>query len=69
MPTILAYAMEVLNVLPGLISAGTDVYDLVEQTNADLKAMQATGTEPTDAQWDALHSIIDDLRAQRPDIA
>jgi hypothetical protein len=66
--TALTFAMQVLNLLPSLIEAGVDVYDLVNKTNASLKQMQDEKRDPNDAEWDALNQAIEELRAQRPDV-
>lgn len=66
--TALAFAIEAFNVLPGLISAGMDIVDFVNKTNTALTAMQAENRDPTDEEWEALNKVIEDLRAQRPDL-
>ncbi len=67
--TALAYALQLLNSLPGLIEAGVDVYDMVTQANADLKKMQAEGRDPNADEWATLNAAIEDLRNQRPDVS
>ncbi len=64
----IAFAIEALNVLPGLISSGIDVIDLINKTSADLKKMQDENRDPTDSEWEALNKIVEDLRTQRPDV-
>ncbi len=66
--TALAFAIEALNTLPGLISAGIDVIDLINKTSDDLKKMQDENRDPTDDEWAALNKAVEDLRAQRPDV-
>jgi len=63
MPTILAYAMQVLQVLPVLITAGQNVTAFIKQANDALYKMQAEGRDPSAAEWDALNAQIDQLRA------
>lgn len=67
MPAI-AYAIQALNVLPGLIAAGIDVVAIVQKTSDDLAAMQAENRDPTDEEWAALNKVVEDLRARRPDV-
>ena len=57
-----AYAISLLTELPGLISAGKDVIDLIKSSSTALKSMQDQGREPTDAEWSALNSQIKALR-------
>ncbi len=66
--TILSYALEVLNALPGLISAGVDVYDFINTTNDNIKKMQDENRDPTDQEWSDLNQLVEALRAQRPDV-
>lgn len=67
--TALAFAIEALNVLPGLISAGMDVVSFITKASDDLKKMQSEGRDPTDEEWDALNNVVQDLRAKRPDVS
>ena len=64
----LTYALEALNAIPALVSAGIDVVTFVKQTSEDIKKMQDEDRNPTDAEWEALNGIIEDLRSQRPDV-
>ncbi len=57
-----AYALSLLTELPGLISSGKQVIDLIQQGTAAMKAMQAEGRDPTSAEWDALNAQIKSLR-------
>ncbi len=63
---ILAYALQLLSLLPPLITAGVDVVDMIEKANADLAEMKKNGTDPTDAQWEELNALVEKLRADRP---
>jgi hypothetical protein len=60
----LAYAIQALQILPSLISAGVQVKGLIENTNASLATMQKENRDPTAAEWDALNAQIADLRKQ-----
>lgn len=60
----LAYAIELLTVLPNLISAGANVMQLVTDGKAKLEAMQAEKRDPTPAEWDALNAQIAALRKE-----
>ncbi len=62
MGSALAYAVSLLTELPGLISAGKDVVDLVKSGSTALKSMQDAGRDPTDAEWSALNAQIKALR-------
>ncbi len=68
MPIVLSYALRVLNALPNLIESGIDIYDFVIETNANIKEMQETGSDPSASQWEALNQAIEDLRNQRPTV-
>lgn len=62
--TILAYALQVLAVLPQLIAAGRSVASIVQDANTALAAMQAENRDPTPAEWDALNAQIAALRSE-----
>ena len=63
----IAYAIELLSILPSLIGAGRDVRELVENGTSALKAMQDENREPTAQEWDALNALITSLRAELHD--
>jgi len=58
----LAYALQLLNVLPALITAGRDVSTLVTQGQAAIEAMITDKRDPTPAEWDALNAQIKALQ-------
>ena len=60
--TALAYAIQLLGIVPSLISAGTSVVQLVTDGKAKLTQMQAENRDPTQAEWDALNAQIASLR-------
>lgn len=60
----LAFAIALLEALPQLISTGMEVTTLIENGLASLKAMQAEGRDPTDAEWTALNALVADLQAR-----
>lgn len=62
--TALAYAMQVLNILPGLMAAGHSVVELVTETNTALAKMQEEKRDPSPEEWDALNAKIEVLRGQ-----
>jgi hypothetical protein len=64
MGTALTLAIQVLEVLPALITASADALGFIDSTTAALKAMQAEDRDPTDAEWGALNQQIATLRAQ-----
>jgi hypothetical protein len=64
MGTALALAVQVLEILPTLITASSEALGFIESTTATLKAMQADNRDPTDAEWAALDAQIATLRAE-----
>ncbi len=64
----ISFAIEAFNTLPGLIAAGMDIIGFITKTNDALKLMQAEDRDPSDEEWDTLNKVIEDLRAQRPDV-
>ena len=61
-PAAIAYALQILGMVPTLISAGRDVLALVQHGTDALKAMQAENRDPTDKEWAELNAVIDALR-------
>jgi hypothetical protein len=64
MGTALALAIQVLEVLPTLITAGADALGFIDSTTSALKAMQAEDRDPSDAEWADLNAQIATLRAR-----
>lgn len=62
MGTAISLALTVLQNLPALIAAGQDVIALINSTSAVIVKSQATGTDPTDADWKMLDDMLIDLR-------
>lgn len=62
-PAILMYAMQALEAIPALISAGQSVIALVNQTSAAVKQMQTENRDPSAAEWAEQAKVISDLRA------
>lgn len=60
----LALAIAILEALPTLIGAGSEALTLIENGVASLKAMQAEGRDPTDAEWQAVNDLIAQLQAK-----
>ena len=58
----LTLAIAVLEALPGIITASEQAIALIENTASDLRTMQATDTDPTAAQWEAMAATINTLR-------
>ena len=56
--TAIAYALELLTSLPGLINAGAQVVDLIQNGQAKLKAFDAEKRDPTDSEWKELNDSI-----------
>lgn len=61
---IIPFALQLLSSLPGLIASGEQAIALIEAHTAALKAMVAEGRSPTQAEWDALNSVLGGLEAQ-----
>ena len=61
---IIPFALQLLTSLPGLIASGEQSIALIEAHTAALKAMVAEGRSPTQAEWDALNSVLGGLEAQ-----
>lgn len=64
MTGLLAFAMEALTALPGLITAGKDIMGLVQSTNSVLSTAQAEKRDPTDQEWATLNNTIAALRKE-----
>ena len=64
MGTAVSLTLTVLQNLPALIQAGQDVIALINTTSAVIAKSQATGTDPTAADWKALDDMLTNLRAQ-----
>lgn len=58
---ILGLVMDVMTQLPSLIKDGSEAVQLIESTLGTVRAAQAQGRDPTQAEWDAIHSMIDGL--------
>lgn len=63
-PGAITFALQLLAQLPGLIAAGAQVVELVNQTRERLEDMQANNREPTAQEWEELNQRIDSLRQQ-----
>lgn len=57
-------ATMVLEILPKLVQASTEVYTLIHNTNSLLKTMQSEGRDPTAEEWDDINKQIHDLSNQ-----
>jgi len=60
----LAYATQLLGLLPSLISLGVNIKNFVSDGIAKLSTMQAENRDPTPAEWDELNAAIAVLRKQ-----
>ena len=63
MPAI-AYAIQLLGLLPQLIGAGQGVMNLINQGQAALSNMIAEKRDPTPEEWAALDAMRDALHRQ-----
>lgn len=60
----IALAIAVLQSLPSLVLASQEVISLINSTVTSLKQMQAEKRDPTNAEWDAVNSIVATLTAK-----
>ena len=67
---ILGLVMDVMTQLPSLIKDGSEAIQLIESTLGTVRAAQAQGRDPTQAEWDAIHSMIEGLtgRLDAPEV-
>lgn len=56
----IALALEIAGMIPTLISAGQDVWSLFSK----VKAVRDENRAPTDAEWQQLDALCNDLDAQ-----
>lgn len=61
---VIPFALQLLSAIPGLFASGEQAVALIEAHTAALKAMVAEGRSPTQAEWDALNSVLGGLEAQ-----
>ncbi len=61
--TALAYLINLLTSLPGLIAAGINVKQLLDEHRAVLQGIQAQGRDPTPEEWANLDNRIKALQA------
>jgi len=54
----IGYAIQLLTQLPMLIMAGQEVIGLITKGTQALEDMQATGRDPSDAEWKELNDSI-----------
>lgn len=62
--TAIAMALQLLNILPSLISAGIEVKGLIEEHSGKLQTMADEGRDPTEEEWESMNAQIAALRAQ-----
>lgn len=62
--SILSFAMQAFNQLPGLIQAGVNVVSLVTDTRDKLQQMNAENRAPTEQEWAQLDSQVKSLQQQ-----
>lgn len=63
-PTAIAYALQLMTAIPGLIQAGVDITRTVTDARDKLAQMDAEGRDPTPSEWDALNANIARLRGE-----
>jgi len=57
MLTIIDYALAVLQLVPKVIAAGMNVANFIGTETAKMQAWNAAGTDPTQADFDALNAL------------
>ncbi len=62
--SIVSFATKALDAIPGLVSAGANIVNLVSSTKTALSNMQSQNRGPTKAEWDALDAEVASLRRQ-----
>lgn len=60
----IAYAVQLLSVLPSLVQAGKDIQSTIAMGTARLSSMQAEQRDPTQNDWDELNLHIRTLRGE-----
>jgi hypothetical protein len=63
-PTAIAYAVQLVGALPGLIQAGVDITRTLREGQSKLQQFEAEGRNPTPQEWDALNAEIARLRGE-----
>lgn len=66
--TPLTFAIQILESLPLIFSVGAQALTYINNNITALRQMQLENRDPSDAEWEALNKIVEDLRAARPDI-
>jgi hypothetical protein len=62
METTLAFAVQLLSALPGLMAAGVEVTEMIERFTGKVADMKENGREPTEEEWKELNDEIARLR-------
>jgi hypothetical protein len=57
-------AIQLLQALPALVNATTEIKAMIDKHSDRLQDMAATGRKPTDEEWDEVNADIEALRAQ-----
>lgn len=60
----IAFAIQVLTQLLGLVPAATQAWQMVQDQRNALEKMRADNRDPTPEEWAALDAITDGLRKQ-----
>lgn len=60
----LGLALQVLQMLPGLVSAGVQIEGVVASTIGTLRRAQAENRDPTPEEWNAIHTEIEAARQE-----
>lgn len=62
--TALAYALQLLTALPGLIAAGVEVTQTIERARDKIALFKIEGRDPTPEEWDELDAEVKRLRGE-----
>lgn len=65
--TAIAYALQLLGSLPGLIQAGADVFGIITTGREKIDLFDRENRDPTPEEWDELNQKIEALRAELHD--
>lgn len=62
--SILAYAVQALDLVPKVVAAGQDIASYVSKATSTINAAHSTGTPIPDSAWDELKATRKALQAQ-----
>lgn len=63
-PNTVAFILNALNAIPGLVAAGANLVEQVGQLSAQIKTLQAEKRDPTAEEWSAQNQALADAIAK-----